>query len=100
MAEEETTLPNRQLSKDELDMLFSPLITEVRKRLVEQSGGNEDLLWLFGESCPKSLVTMSVVNHCSVESSKIKNALSRITNVQYVEYPFQLSTSFLIALKP
>lgn len=55
MAEEETTLPNRQLSKDELDMLFSPLITEVRKRLVEQSGGNEDLLWALRRKLSKEL---------------------------------------------
>ena len=48
-------MPNRQLSKDELDMLSSPLIIEVRKRLVELSGGNEDLLWALRRKLFKEL---------------------------------------------
>lgn len=48
-------MPNRQLSKDELEMLFSPLITEVRKRLVDLSCGNEDLHWALRRKLFKEL---------------------------------------------
>jgi hypothetical protein len=48
-------LPNRQLSKDEHDILFLPLIREVRKHLVELSGGNEDLLWALRRKLFKEL---------------------------------------------
>ena len=40
-------LSNRQPSASELERLFAPLITKVRRRLADLSGGNEDLLWLF-----------------------------------------------------
>jgi ribosomal protein L44E len=48
-------LPNRQLSKEELDKLFLPLVAEVRKRLADLSGGDEDLLWALRRKLFKEL---------------------------------------------
>lgn len=48
-------MPNRQLSQEELENLFAPLIDEVRKRLDDLSGGDEDLLWALRRKLFKEL---------------------------------------------
>jgi ribosomal protein L44E len=48
-------LPNRQLSQEELEKLFAPLVAEVRKRLAELSDGDEDLLWALRRKLSKEL---------------------------------------------
>jgi hypothetical protein len=53
---EEDLLPNRQLSADELETLFAPLITQVRERLVELSMGDGALLWALRRKLFKELM--------------------------------------------
>ena len=48
-------MPNRQLSPEELERLFSPLIFEVRQRLTELSQGDKDLLWALRRKLFKEL---------------------------------------------
>jgi ribosomal protein L44E len=52
---QEAPLPNRQLSLEELEKLFAPLIAEVRKRVRDLSGGDEDLLWALRRKLFKEL---------------------------------------------
>ena len=49
-------MPNRQLSEEELENLFAPLITKVRERLVHLSGGDDDLLWALRRKLFKELM--------------------------------------------
>lgn len=53
---QEAALPNRQLSIEELEKLFAPLIAEVRKRVRDLSGGDEDLLWALRRKLFKELM--------------------------------------------
>ncbi len=46
---------NRQLSEAERGSLFAPLIEQVRARLREQSGGDDDLLWALRRKLAKEL---------------------------------------------
>ena len=48
-------MPNRQLSSEELEGLFSPFITEVRQRLDNLSRGDKDLLWALRRKLYKEL---------------------------------------------
>lgn len=48
-------MPNRQLSSEELEKLFTPLLTEVRQRLVSLSGGDIDLQWALRRKLFKEL---------------------------------------------
>ncbi|MCA1594322.1 MAG: hypothetical protein LC754_17185 [Acidobacteria bacterium] len=49
-------MPNRQLSSEELEHLFAPLITEVRRRLDDLSQGDKDLLWALRRKLSKELI--------------------------------------------
>ena len=48
-------MPNRQLSSEELEKLFAPLLSEVRERIVSLSGGDKDLLWALRRKLFKEL---------------------------------------------
>lgn len=48
-------MPNRQLSPEELEALFGPLITEVRQRLEVLSGADDDLRWALRRKLYKEL---------------------------------------------
>ena len=48
-------MPNRQLSKDELEKLAYPLLADVRRKLKEISDGNEELLWALRRKIAKEL---------------------------------------------
>lgn len=48
-------MPNRQLTKDELDTLFYPLIERVRADLRDSAGGDEELLWALRRKLYKEL---------------------------------------------
>ena len=48
-------MPNRQLSSEELEKLFAPLLSEVRERLVSLSGGDKDLQWALRRKLFKEL---------------------------------------------
>lgn len=48
-------MPNRQLTADELEKLFAPLMTEVRQRLTQLSGDDEDLHWALRRKLFKEL---------------------------------------------
>ena len=48
-------MANRQLTKEELDRLFSPLLEEVRSKLVELSGEDDELLWALQRKLSKEL---------------------------------------------
>jgi ribosomal protein L44E len=52
---EEFALPNRQLSSEELEQLFAPLLAEVRNRLVSLSGEDTDLQWALRRKLSKEL---------------------------------------------
>ena len=49
-------MPNRQLSSEELQSLFSPLLADVRKRLVALSEGDEELQWALRRKLSKELI--------------------------------------------
>jgi hypothetical protein len=48
-------MPNRQLSSEELEQLFSPLISDVRQRLIDLSHGDKKLLWALRRKLYKEL---------------------------------------------
>lgn len=48
-------MPNRQLTKDELDSLFAPLLNDVRSRLQSLSNGDEELLFALRRKLSKEL---------------------------------------------
>lgn len=48
-------MANRQLSSDELECLFAPLIAEVRQSLASRSGGDIDLQWALRRKLYKEL---------------------------------------------
>ena len=48
-------MANRQLTKEELDQMFSPLLEEVRSKLVELSGKDGELLWALRRKLSKEL---------------------------------------------
>jgi ribosomal protein L44E len=48
-------MPNRQLTKEELEKLFAPLLKEVRDRLSILSGGNGDMQWALRRKLSKEL---------------------------------------------
>jgi ribosomal protein L44E len=48
-------VPNRQLSSEELEILFAPLLVEVRERLVSLSGGDTELQWALRRKLTKEL---------------------------------------------
>jgi len=48
-------MPNRQLTDEERDKLFAPLIDDVRRRLKELSGGDNGLLWALRRKLYKEL---------------------------------------------
>ena len=48
-------MPNRQLTAEELQTLFSPLLIDVRQRLAELSQGDEDLQWALRRKLSKEL---------------------------------------------
>jgi ribosomal protein L44E len=48
-------MPNRQLSSEEIEHLFSPLISDVRQRLSDLSKGDKDLLWALRRKLYKEL---------------------------------------------
>ena len=68
---QEAALPNRQLSIEELEKLFAPLIAEVRKRVRDLSGGDEDLLWALRRKLFKELMYDERASPCSVEDLRI-----------------------------
>lgn len=49
-------MPNRQLSSEELEKLFAPLLSEIRKRIVSLSGGDKDLHWALRRKLFKELI--------------------------------------------
>ena len=49
-------MPNRQLSKTEIQDLFQPLYQLVTSRLQESSRGDSELLWALRRKLAKSLV--------------------------------------------
>lgn len=48
-------MPNRQLTTEELQKLFAPLMADVRQRLEKLSGGDKDLLWALRRKLFKEL---------------------------------------------
>ena len=48
-------MANRQLTKEERDRLSSPLLDEIRSRLVALSDGDEELLWALRRKLSKEL---------------------------------------------
>lgn len=48
-------MANRQLTKQELDELFAPLVGEVRSKLQRLSAGNEALMWALRRKLAKEL---------------------------------------------
>ncbi len=48
-------MANRQLTKEELDRLFSPLLEEVRSKLVALSAEDDELLWALRRKLFKEL---------------------------------------------
>lgn len=52
---EEILLANRQLSRDERERLFTPLLNEIRERLRILSGGDADLEWALRRKLFKEL---------------------------------------------
>ena len=48
-------MPNRQLSKNELETMAYPLLAEVRGRFRELSNGDEELLWALRRKITKEL---------------------------------------------
>ena len=48
-------MPNRQLTREELDLLFRPLLFQVRNQLAELSSGDKDLLWALRRKLAKEL---------------------------------------------
>jgi hypothetical protein len=48
-------MPNRQLTKQELENLAYPLLKEIRSKLETLSGGDEDLLWGLRRKITKEL---------------------------------------------
>ena len=51
----ETPLPNRQLSSEEIEKLFAPLLSEVRERIVSMSGDDKGLQWALRRKLFKKL---------------------------------------------
>jgi hypothetical protein len=49
-------MPNRQLTDDELNKLFRPLLQEVREKLLTHSDGDESLLWALRRKLAKELI--------------------------------------------
>jgi hypothetical protein len=52
---DEDRVPNRQLTAQEREDLFAPLMAEVRLRLVDLSSGDADLLWAIRRKLAKEL---------------------------------------------
>ena len=52
---EKLPVPNRQLSSEEIETLFSPLLAQGRKRLITLSRGDTDLLWALRRKLFKEL---------------------------------------------
>jgi hypothetical protein len=52
---DEDRVPNRQLTPAERETLFTPLIAEVRGRLIELSDGDIDLHWALRRKLAKEL---------------------------------------------
>jgi ribosomal protein L44E len=48
-------MPNRQLTKDELEKLAYPLLAEVRGKLQHLSNGDKELLWALRRKITKEL---------------------------------------------
>jgi len=48
-------MPNRQLTKEELERLFTPLIDDVRAKLQQLSAGDEALTWALRRKLAKEL---------------------------------------------
>jgi hypothetical protein len=48
-------MPNRQLTSDELAKLFTPLVAEVRSRLLKLARGDNDLHWALRRKLAKEL---------------------------------------------
>lgn len=48
-------MPNRQLTSEELEKLFAPLLFEVRERIISLSGGDKDLQWALRRKLFKEL---------------------------------------------
>ena len=48
-------MPNRQLTNEERERLFTPLFTEIRSRLARLSEGDEELLWALRRKLTKEL---------------------------------------------
>jgi hypothetical protein len=48
-------MPNRQLTQTERELLFAPLLSDIRSRLIELSNGDEDLLWAWRRKLTKEL---------------------------------------------
>ena len=48
-------MPNRQLSTNEIEKLFAPLLVEIRQRLVSLSDGDKDLEWALRRKLFKEL---------------------------------------------
>ena len=46
---------NRELTDDERERLAAPLLADIRRRLVELSGGDERLLWALRRKIAKEL---------------------------------------------
>src|SRR5258706_16040044 len=49
-------MSNRQLTSDELNKLFRPLLHEVREKLLSRSAGDEALHWALRRKLAKELV--------------------------------------------
>lgn len=48
-------MPNRQLTNDELENLAHPMLKQMRGKLEELSGGDEELLWALRRKIAKEL---------------------------------------------
>jgi ribosomal protein L44E len=48
-------VPNRQLTTHELEHLAHPLLNEIRSKLEELNGGDEELLWALRRKVAKEL---------------------------------------------
>ena len=48
-------MANRQLTPSEIEVLFAPLLSNVRERLQQLSGGDSELLWALRRKLAKEL---------------------------------------------
>ena len=55
MADDEDRVPNRQLTHQEREQLFMPLMVDVQSRLHDLASGDAELLWAIRRKLAKEL---------------------------------------------